>query len=132
MVDFSPSTEQQALRDLARDFAQKEIAPLAPELDREQRHSPELVEKCHQLGLLHYRVPEEYGGGGLGSLEGCLLAEELAAACAGVEVGLYGNILGLLPLLIAGSPELKHELLPRHCSGSNLAALCLTEAENWR
>lgn len=129
MVDFSLSTEQQALRDLARDFAQKEIVPLAPQLEREQLHSEEVVEKCYRLGLLHYGVAKEYGGGGLGSLEGCLLAEELAAACAGVEVGLYGNILGLLPLLIAGSPELKHELLPRHCSGSNVAALCLTEAE---
>lgn len=128
MVDFGLSEDQEALRDLARDFAQKEIAPLAPELEREQRPYPELLEKCHQLGLLHYGVPREYGGGGLGSLEGCLAAEELASVCAGVEVALYGNILGLLPLLIAGSPELKHELLPQHCSGSNLAALCLTEA----
>jgi acyl-CoA dehydrogenase len=128
VVDFTPSKEQQALRVMARDFAQKEIAPLAPELDREQRHFPELVEKCHQLGLLHYGVPEEYGGGGLGSLEGCLIAEELGAACAGVEVGLYGNILGLIPLFIGGSPDLKEEFLPQHCSGPKLAALCLTEA----
>jgi acyl-CoA dehydrogenase len=128
VVDFTLSEEQQALRDLARDFAQKEIAPLAHELDRDQRHCSELVGKCHQLGLLHYGAPEEYGGGGLGSLEGCLIAEELAATCAGVEVGLYGNILGLLPLLIAGSQELKEELLPGHCSAPNLAALCLTEA----
>jgi acyl-CoA dehydrogenase len=128
VVDFSLSEEQEGLRNLARDFAQQEIAPLAPQLEREQLHSGGLVEKCYQLGLLHYGVPREYGGGGLGSLEGCLVAEELAAACAGVEVALYGNILGLLPLLIAGSPELKREVLPRHCSGSNLAALCLTEA----
>jgi acyl-CoA dehydrogenase len=128
VADFALSEGQQALRDLARDFAQQEIVPLAPELDREQRHSDGIVEKCYNLGLLHYGVPKEYGGGGLGSVEGCLIAEELGAACAGVEVGLYGNILGLLPLLIAGSPELKEELLPQHCSGPNLAALCLTEA----
>ncbi len=52
----------------------------------------------------------------------------MASACAGVEVALYGNILGLLPLLVAGGPELKRELLRQHCSGSNVAALCLTEA----
>jgi len=129
MIDFTLSEAQQALRDLARDFAQKEMVPLAAELDREQRYPQELVERCFELGLLHYGVPQEYGGGGLGSLEGCLVAEELAAGCGGVEVGLYGNILGLLPLLIAGSDELKEELLPRHCSGPNQAALCVTEAE---
>jgi acyl-CoA dehydrogenase len=128
VIDFSLSEEQEALRDLARDFAEKEIAPLAAQLDREQLHSHDIVEKYHGLGLLHYGVAKEYGGGGLGSLEGCLMAEELSAACGGVEVGLYGNILGLLPLLIAGSPELKHELLPQHCSGPNMAALCVTEA----
>lgn len=128
MIDFSLSEEQQALRDLARDFAQREIAPLAAELDHEQRYPQEIVESYFELGLLHYGVPKEYGGGGLGSLEGCLVAEELAAGSGGVEVGLYGNILGLLPLLIAGSDELKEELLPRHCSGPNQSALCVTEA----
>jgi acyl-CoA dehydrogenase len=128
VIDFSLSEEQQALRDLAADFAQREIAPLAAELDRAQRYPQEIVERYFELGLLHYGVPKEYGGGGLGSLQGCLIAEELAAACGGVEVGLYGNILGLLPLLIAGSDELKEELLPRHCSGPNQAALCVTEA----
>lgn len=128
MIDFSLSEEQRALRDLARDFAQREIAPLAAELDREQRYPQEIVERYFELGLLHYGVPKEYGGGGLGSLEGCLVAEELAAGSGGVEVGLYGNILGLLPLLIAGSDELKEELLPRHCSGPNQSALCVTEA----
>ena len=128
MIDFSLSEEQQALRDLAGDFAQREIAPLAAELDRAQRYPQEIVEKCFELGLLHYGVPKEYDGGGLGSLEGCLIAEELAAGCGGVEVGLYGNILGLLPLLIAGRDELKEELLPRHCAGPNQAALCVTEA----
>ena len=128
MIDFSLSEEQRALRDLARDFAQRKIAPLAAELDREQRYPQEIVERYFELGLLHYGVPQEYGGGGLGSLEGCLVAEELAAGSGGVEVGLYGNILGLLPLLIAGSDELKEELLPRHCSGPNQSALCVTEA----
>ena len=128
MIDFSLSQEQLALRRLARDFAQKEIAPRALELEQQQAHSDEIVEEYYRAGLLHYGIPVEYGGRGLGSLEGCLLAEELAAVCGGVEVGLYGNILGVLPLLIAGSPELKDELLPQHCSGPNLAALCVTEA----
>ncbi len=129
MVEFRLTEEQERLRELARDFAQREIAPVAAELDREQKFSQDIVDKYYELGLLHHAVPEEYGGGGLKSFDGCLLAEELAAACAGVSSYLGGNILGLTPFLIAGSHELKKELLTKHCAGPNLAAFCLTEPE---
>jgi acyl-CoA dehydrogenase len=129
MVDFTLTEKQQQLQQLVRKFAQREIATVAPQLDREQRFSQEIVEKYYKIGLLHSHVPEEFGGVGLSSLEGCIVAEELAAACGGVRCYLGGNNLGLIPLLIAGSPELKNELLPKHCAGPNLAAFCLTEAE---
>ena len=128
MIDFSLTDEQEALRDLVREFASGEIVPLAPTLDEEQRHSPEIVEKYFEIGFLHYAVPEEYGGAGLGTLDGCLFSEELGAACGGIACVLGGNTLGLTPLFIAGSHELKSELLPRHTEGPNLAAFCLTEA----
>jgi len=128
VIDFTLSEEQKALRELVRDFAAREIAPLAPVLDAEQRHSPEIVEKYFEIGFLHYAAPEEYGGAGLGTLEGCLFNEEVAAACGGVACTLGGNTLGLTPLFLAGSEELKAELLPAHTSGPNLAAFCLTEA----
>jgi len=128
VIDFTPTEEQEALRDLVREFATREIVPLAPALDEEQRHSPEIVEKYFDLGFLHYAVPEEYGGAGLGTLDGCLFNEELGAACGGIACVLGGNPLGLTPLLIAGSDELKGELLPPHTEGPNLAAFCLTEA----
>jgi acyl-CoA dehydrogenase len=128
MVDFTLNDEQKQLRDLARKFAQREIAPVAAELDREQRFSQEIVDKYFETGLLHSHVPEEYGGAGMTSLEGCIVAEEIAAACGGVASYLGANNLGLTPFLIAGSPELKAELLPKHCEGPNLAAFCLTEA----
>lgn len=104
MIDFSLTEEQRVCRKLVGDFAQKEIAPIAHELDEEQRHSPEIVNKYFEIGLLHYSVPEEYGGAGLGSLDGCLFSEELGAACGGVAATLGGNILGLTPFQIAGSP----------------------------
>jgi acyl-CoA dehydrogenase len=129
MIDFNLTEEQRGLQKLVRDFSQKEIVPIAPELDREQRHSPEIVEKYFSIGLLHYLVPEEYGGPGLGTLDGCLISEELGAACGGVAATLGANSLGLTPFLIAGDPSLKSELLTRHTSGPNLAAFCLTEAE---
>jgi acyl-CoA dehydrogenase len=128
VIDFSLTEEQKACQKLVREFAQNEIVPVAPELDEEQRHSPELVEKYFELGLLHYLVPEKYGGPELGSIEGCILGEELAAACGGVAATFGQNSLGLTPFLIAGSPELKEELLPKHTSGPNLSAFCLTEA----
>ena len=129
MIDFTLTEEQKACQKLVRDFARKEIVPIAHELDEEQRHSPEIVEKYHEIGLLHYAVPEEYGGVGLGSLDGCIIGEELGAACAGIAASLGGSILGLTPFLIAGSPELKEELLTQHTSGPNLGAFCLTEAD---
>jgi len=128
VIDFTLTEEQEALRNLVREFATREIAPVAAELDREQRHSPEIVQKYFEIGFLHCAVPEEFGGAGLGSLEGCLFIEELAAVCGGVAAALGGNTLGLTPLLIAGSPELKTELLPKHTAGPNIAAFNLTEA----
>jgi len=128
LIDFSLTEEQEALRDLVREFASGEIVPLAPTLDEEQRHSPEIVEKYFEIGFLHYAIPEEYGGAGLGTLDGCLFSEELGAACGGIACVLGGNTLGLTPLFIAGSHELKGELLPPHTEGPKLAAFCLTEA----
>jgi len=128
VIDFTLSEDQEALRDLVREFATREIVPLAPTLDEEQRHSPEIVQKYFEIGFLHYAVPEEYGGAGLGTLEGCLFNEEVGAACGGIACTLGGNTLGLTPLFIAGTDELKDELLPTHTDGPNLAAFCLTEA----
>ena len=128
MIDFTLTDEQEALRDLVREFATREIAPVAPKLDEEQRHGGEIVEKYFDIGFLHYAVPEEYGGAGLGTVEGCLFNEEIGAACGGVACTLGGNTLGLTPLFIAGSDELKEELLPPHTEGPNLADFCLTEA----
>jgi acyl-CoA dehydrogenase len=129
VIDFTLTEEQKRCQDLVHNFAQKEIVPIAPELDEEQRHSPEIVEKYFELGLLHYAVPEEYGGAGLGTLDGCIMSEELGAACGAIAATFGQNTLGLTPFLIAGSPELKEELLSRHTSGPNLAAFCLTEAD---
>jgi acyl-CoA dehydrogenase len=128
MIDFTLTEEQKAFQKVVRDFAQNEIAPIAPQLDEEARHSPEVVDGYFKLGFLHYAVPEEYGGAGLGTFEGVLFGEELGAADSGMSSCLGGNTLGLMPFLISGSHELKEELLTKHTSGPNLASFCLTEA----
>jgi alkylation response protein AidB-like acyl-CoA dehydrogenase len=62
VIDFTLTDEQKAFQKVVRDFAQNEIAPIAPQLDEEARHSPEVVEGYFKLGFLHYAVAEEYGG----------------------------------------------------------------------
>jgi acyl-CoA dehydrogenase len=127
MIDFQLTEEQIAIRNLAREFVQKEIIPVAAEYDREARHAQPIVEKAHAIGLMNLTVPEEYGGGGLGGLDECLVAEELGAGCMGIGTSILANSLGLTPILIAATPEQMREHLVPHTAGPNLAAFNLTE-----
>jgi acyl-CoA dehydrogenase len=127
MFNPSLSDEQQALRELARRFASNEIAPVAAEADRIEEYPWELVEKAHAIGLINVPVPEEYGGAGLGYFEDCLIAEELAAGCAGIYSSFVASTLALTPLNIAASPEQMERLMKPFCAEPALAAFCLTE-----
>jgi acyl-CoA dehydrogenase len=129
MIDFTLTDEQRALRELARAFAQHEIAPLAAEYDRESRHPADVLEKAHDIGLMNMIVPEEYGGAGLGMMETCLVTEELSAACSGIGIAVVANTLALTPFLLAGSPEQKTAHVEPLCRGPHLAALCMTEPQ---
>jgi alkylation response protein AidB-like acyl-CoA dehydrogenase len=128
MVDFELSAEQQAFRDLARDFARKEIAPIAAECDERGEFPLEVLKKAHRAGLLNLEVPEEYGGAGLRTLEVALIAEEIGAACAGIATSLLGNGLALLPIILYGTAEQKERFLTPFCAEPKLAAFCLTES----
>jgi len=127
MFNPSLSDEQKALRELARQFAHNEIVPIAAEADRTQQYPWELVEKAHSIGLINITVPEEYGGGGLGHFEDCLVAEELAAGCAGIYSSFVASTLGLTPLNIAATPEQMQHLMIPFCAEPALASFCLTE-----
>jgi len=128
MIDFSLTEEQQALRDLARDFARDKIAPVAQDYDQTSTHPQDLINGAHNLGLMNLTVPEAYNGGGLGALEDCLVAEEFAAGCAGVATTIMGNSLALTPIVLAGTPEQLEQFVAPFCAAPNLAAFCLTEA----
>src|SRR5262245_48630140 len=103
MFDLSLTDEQQALVQTARDFAKKEIAPVAGQLDEEGKFPNEILQKAFETGLLNFEVPEAYGGLGLSCLTHSLIVEEISWACAGVNTTLAGNMLGAMPLVLAGS-----------------------------
>ncbi len=127
MVDFSLTDEQKALQELARDFAQNEIAPVALELDKSGEYPYALLKHAHALGLLNLTIEDTYGGGGLGWFEACLVIEEFSAACAGVTTAANANELALTPLHLAASEEQKKKFIPPVAREGGLAAFCVTE-----
>jgi len=127
MLDFSLTDEQRALQDLARDFAQKQIAPIALELDRTGKYPFDLLKQSHQLGLLNLTIDANYGGGGLGWIESAIVGEEFAAACAGVTTAVNANELALTPLQIAATSEQKEKFITPIARDGGLAAFCVTE-----
>ncbi|HEV7884575.1 MAG TPA: acyl-CoA dehydrogenase family protein, partial [Solirubrobacteraceae bacterium] len=82
MVDFTLTDEQKALRELAHDFAAKEIRPVAWELDRDGSWPQAIIDKAHEVGLMNTHLPEEYGGAGLSYLDGCIIEEEMSWGCS--------------------------------------------------
>jgi len=93
-VSFALSDEQRALRELAREFAAKEIRPVAADYDERSQHPADVIAKAHEVGLMNPHIPEEYGGPGLSAFEQILIGEELAWGCSGIATSIVANILG--------------------------------------
>jgi acyl-CoA dehydrogenase len=127
MIDFTLSDEQKQLQDLARKFAKEEIIPRAAHHDETGEYPHEIVKKAWELGLMNTHVPGEYGGLGLGILDGCIITEELAYGCTGISTAMEANTLASAPVLVAGNEEQKKEFLGRLTSEPRLAAYCVTE-----
>jgi acyl-CoA dehydrogenase len=127
MPDFSLNDEQRALEELARDFAQKQIAPKASELDRTGKFPFEILKQAHQLGLMNLTIDAAYGGGGLGWMESSIVSEEFGAACAGVTTAINANELALTPLQIAATDEQKKKFMVPIAQDGGIAAFCVTE-----
>src|SRR2546428_12278207 len=104
-VSFALTEEQRALRDLAHEFAKKEIRPKAAEYDEHQTHPADVIAKAHEVGLMNPHLPEELGGAGLGGVESVLIGEELCWGCSGIATSIVANILGSLPVLLDGSDD---------------------------
>jgi acyl-CoA dehydrogenase len=129
VVDFTLTDEQKAMREMAHDFATKEIRPVAWEYDKDGTFPEEIIKKAWEVGLMNTHIPEEYGGPGLGYLEGCLIEEELSWGCSGIQTSLGCNGLASAPVALAASDELKKEYLGRLTEEPLLASFCLTEPD---
>jgi len=129
MADFSYTEEQQALVQTARDFVRKEIVPVAGHLDETGTFPREICEKAFALGLMNCEIPEAYGGLGLSCLTHCLVLEEISYGCTGINTTLAGNMLGAMPVILAGSEEQRRKLFD-HLQGSvSFAAYCCSEPD---
>jgi acyl-CoA dehydrogenase len=129
MVDFTLTEEQRNLREMAHDFAAKEIRPVAWEYDRDGTWPQDIIEKAWEIGLMNSHIPEEYGGAGAGYLDGCLIEEELSWGCSGIQTSLGCNGLATAPVIIGASEEVKKEYLGRLTEAPLLASFCLTEPD---
>jgi acyl-CoA dehydrogenase len=129
MVDFTLTDEQKNLRELAHDFAEKEIRPVAWEYDKEGTWPQEILQKAWEVGLMNTHIPEEYGGPGLGYLDGCLIEEELSWGCSGIQTSLGCNGLATAPIVLGGSEEVKKKYLGAITEELKLASFCLTEPD---
>lgn len=128
-MDFDITPEQEKIRDLARDFARREIIPVAAEDDRNEHYRPEITRKMADLGLLGAPLPAEYGGAGLDYVTYLMICEEIAKTSAGVFTTCLTVHTSLFQMSILrfASEELKQKLLPRTTGGELLGCFALTE-----
>ena len=127
-LDFDLSEEQQMLRKMVRNFAEKEIAPIAQELDDKEEFSYALTKRMGELGLFGPFVAEEYGGSNVGYISYIIAVEEIARIDGSQAATLAaGNSLGISPIYYYGSEEQKQKWLPDLCAGKALSSFGLTE-----
>jgi acyl-CoA dehydrogenase len=126
---YELSDDLKMLRDLAREFAQKEIMPKAAHYDETGEWPWEIFNKARKVGLVNLNVPEEYGGIGASVLEECVIGEELAYGCSGIQTALMLNQLAVLPILIAGNDAQKQKYLAWLVDDGKIAAYCMTEPD---
>jgi acyl-CoA dehydrogenase len=113
MLDFSLSPEQLDLQNKAREFALKEVLPLAWYYDEANDLPMPLMKKAFEEGFMNGDIPKQYGGRGIGLLEAAIVTEEIAAACSGLATSIFVNSLGMEPLILCANEELKAKYLPK-------------------
>ncbi len=129
MVSFQLSDEQDALREMTADFVKNEVIPKAEHHDRTGEYPVEIARKAFEVGLVNITIPEQYGGGGLGHLDETIITEELCYGCAGIAISMTVNSLASVPVILAGSEELKKKYLGMLTDEYCNASYCLSEPD---
>src|SRR3989338_5906332 len=122
MIDFELSDDQKQLKNLAHDFAEKEIRPRAAHYDETGEWPEDILKKAFELGLVSIHVPESCGGLGLGALDGSIIEEELAWGCMGITTAVTANSLGQVPVIIAGTEDQKKKWLSPFATEHHICA----------
>ncbi|MGQ9682632.1 MAG: acyl-CoA dehydrogenase family protein [Anaerolineae bacterium] len=128
-MDFTFSKEHELFRRMVREFAQNEIAPVAAEIDLQERVPFETLKKAGPLGLMGVPFPPEYGGAGGGEIAYCILMEEINKVCGSTAtiIGAHTGI-GAMAIYLDGTEEQKHKYLVPLARGEAIGAFALTEA----
>ncbi|NLB29798.1 MAG: acyl-CoA dehydrogenase, partial [Clostridiales bacterium] len=128
---FAFTEEMEMIRDLAMDFAKKEIAPYIEEDEENHHYRREILTQLGELGLLGFSIPEEYGGNGLGWMEGVTALYEIAKVHTSWRLSISGNVWGpALTILNYGTEEQKQKYIPGLCSGELVGSFAITEANS--
>ena len=129
-MDFKFSEDHEMLRSVAREFADKELRPIAAEVDEKADVPRHIIQQMAELGFMGCLFPEEYGGSDVGEVGYAIVLEELTRACASTSVLLGGHVsIGTMAIFLAGTEEQKRKFLPSMTSGEKMAAFALTEPE---
>lgn len=121
--------EREAWRIKAKDVAQNIVAPRAKEIDVKGEFALDIVDAFAQRGFLSLLIPKEYGGGEADITSFCTIVEEIAYYCASSALLVIVQNVGLMPVVLGGTPELKEKYLPRVVKEKALVSFCLTEPE---
>ncbi|KAG8507919.1 Medium-chain specific acyl-CoA dehydrogenase, mitochondrial, partial [Galemys pyrenaicus] len=124
---FELTEQQKEFQATARKFAREEIIPVAAEYDKTGEYPLPLIKRAWELGLMNTHIPESCGGLGLGTFDACLITEELAYGCTGVQTAIEANSLGQMPVIIAGNDQQKKKYLGRLTEEPMMCAYCVTE-----
>ncbi len=127
-MDYFLSEEQHMIVEIAQQLTDERIIPNRAELDEKDEFPREILKSMAQADLFGVPIPEEYGGFGGGCLDIVLALEQLGRGCIGIGTAFAASALGVYPIIIAGSEELKKKYLPPVAEGKYFAAFGLTEA----
>lgn len=127
MIDFSLTEDQLALQKKAREFAIREVLPVARKYDEEEEFPIDVIKAAYNEGLLNLGIPKKYGGAGRGLLDSCIVVEEISSACPGIATSVFDNNLGAEPIVIGGNEEQKERVLTDIAKNFKLIAFATSE-----